>query len=122
MIWTGTMRRSVPSLFEAARPVSSLPPAGTVNLTERASLLFHSTFISYSPGFLSNRCGGPKPHWSPDLSHARTLLKVQSTRAHFAFCGTVSATDCVVLFSTSGSQLALPTSCPSYIILPTSLP
>src|SRR5919107_6085702 len=117
------MTRSVPSLFDAARLVSSLPPAGTLNLTERASLLFQSTFNSYSPGFLSNRCGGPKPHASPDLSHARTLLKVQRTRAHFAFCGaSFSSTNCVVLLSTSDSQLALPTCSPSYMMRPTSWP
>src|SRR5215213_3838217 len=120
---TGPMRRSEPSLFEAARLVSSLPPAGTVNLTERASLLFQSTFISYSPGFLSSRCGGPKPHASPDLSQPRTLLKEQTTRAHFAFCGaSFSSTKCVVLLSTSDSQLALPTCWPSYMMRPTSAP
>src|ERR1044072_2114972 len=98
---TGTRRRSVPSLFEAARLGSSLPPAGTLNLTERASLLFPRTFLSYSPGLLSNRCGCPKPHFSPTLSHARTLLKVQTTRAHLAFCGaSFSSTKYLVVFVT----------------------
>src|ERR1044072_9075693 len=120
---TGTMRRSVPSLFEVARLVSSLPPAGTLNLTERASLLFQSTFNSYSPGFLSIRCGAPKPQPASDVSQARTLLKVQCTRAHFAFCGaTFSSTEIVVLLSTSDSQLGLPTCSPSYMIRPTSAP
>jgi hypothetical protein len=50
-------------------------------------------------------------------------LKVQRTRDHFAFCGaSFSSTKCVVLFSTSDSQLALPTCSPSYMMRPTSLP
>ncbi len=50
-IVTGTTTRSMPSLFDEAMPLSSLPFGPTVNLKVRASLLFHSTLNSYSPGF-----------------------------------------------------------------------
>src|SRR5688500_1288146 len=106
------MTRSVPTLFAEAMPLSSLPSGPTVNLIERASLLFHNTLNSYSPGFaailnISLVLGWPCPSFV--LSQRFTIGKLHSTRAHFAFWGTPSLTKCVVLFSTRASQLALPT-------------
>ena len=82
------MTRSLPSLFAVAMPLSSLPLGPTVNLIVRASLLFHSSLNSYSPGFaailnISLVFGCPCPPFV--LSHRFTTGKSHSTSAHFAF-------------------------------------
>src|SRR4029078_11728590 len=55
------------------------------------------------------------------LSQPRTLGKSHLMRAHFAFCGTLSSTNCEVSLVTSASQLASTTGLPRKNILPTPL-
>ena len=92
MICTGTITRSEPSWLFVAIPLSNLPPGATVNFNDLASLLFHSTLTSYSPGFAASVKISPAI-FDPSVSlRPKMFGKLHRTRAHFAFCGIDSST------------------------------